>query len=458
MKGFLGIDVSKGYADFYFINDAGLELEDGFQLDDTHRGHAILFSWLKKALSKYKLTSIDCAVESTGGYENNWYSAFIDWSTTIPVRISRLNPSVVKNSAKAELRLNVTDMESARNIASYIKRFNDQVLFNVKPSIYSSFRSLHNHLSMVTKQKAQLINELKHLLYSCSPELQRYCKQGVPAWVLSLLKNYPTAQKLAATSVSKLMKIKAISQQKAERLIKSAKESNNSRQTPTDEFVIKMMVREIEQKQEAIEELKEYLSAECAGPETKLLQSIKGIGAYSAAAIMIQIEDIKRFSSPKALASYFGLHPTLRESGDKQSKSRMSKQGRPAIRATLYMCANSAVLFDTHMKQIYARHRAKGKNHNQALGVIMHKILRVAWGVLNSGKEYDSTIDQQNQNENLKSNIEIENKTLENKRRLQNFDENAPISRQANTKRKVRFMSQADIVGQMRDLKNEPSV
>ena len=88
----------------------------------------------------------------------------------------------------------------------------------------------------------------------------------------------------------------------------------------------------------------------------------------------------------------------------------------------------------------------------------MHKILRVAWGVLNSGKEYDSTIDQQNQNENLKSNIEIENKTLENKRRLQNFDENAPISRQANTKRKVRFMSQADIVGQMRDLKNEPSV
>jgi transposase len=155
-----------------------------------------------------------------------------------------------------------------------------------------------------------------------------------------------------------------------------------------------MMVREIERKQEAIEELKEYLSAECAGPETKLLQSIKGIGAYSAAAIMIQIEDIKRFSSPKALASYFGLHPTLRESGDKQSKSRMSKQGRPAVRATLYMCANTAVLFDTHMKQIYARHRANGKNHNQALGVIMHKILRVVWGVLNSGKEYDSTIDQ----------------------------------------------------------------
>lgn len=49
-----------------------------------------------------------------------------------------------------------------------------------------------------------------------------------------------------------------------------------------------------------------------------MLQSIIGIGAYSAAAIMIQIEDVKRFASPKELASYFGLHPILKISGDKK--------------------------------------------------------------------------------------------------------------------------------------------
>jgi transposase len=458
MKGFLGIDVSKGYADFYLINEVGSDLEPSFQLDDTHKGHSLLFSWLRQSLSKHKLTSIDCAVESTGGFENNWYCAFVEWSSIIAVRVARLNPSVVKNAAKAELRVNVTDVESAKNIAFYIKRFNENITFNDKPSEYAAFRTLHNHLTLVVKQKVQLVNQLKQLLYSCSPELQRYCKEGVPSWVLSLLKTYPTAQKLSAASTARLMKIKSISEDKAKRIINSAKMSNGSRQSPVDEFVVKMTVREIEQKQLDIEDLKDYLSTKCDGPETKLLQSIKGIGAYSAAAIMIQIEDISRFKTAKALASFFGLHPTIRESGDKQSKSRMSKRGRPTVRAILFMCANSAVLCDNHMKNIYAKHRAKGKNHKQALGAVMHKMLRVIWGVLSSGKAYDSSIDADNQSKKVAIDSNFEIQSFHNKRRLQEIDQDAPISRLAHKKRKASFTSQASSAEQIRDLESRPSV
>jgi transposase len=456
MNAFLGIDVSKGYADFYIIDDNGLELEDSFQLDDTSVGHEILREWLITTISKHHLVSLDCAVESTGGFEDNWYAAFIDWSASMAVRIARLNPSVVKNASKAELRVNVTDKESAKNIANYLRRFKDQVSFNEKPTLYASFRTLHNHLLLLTKQKVQLINELKQLVYVCAPELQRYCKQSVPLWVLSLLKAYPTSQKLSKASAAKLVKIKSISLTKAQAIIASAKISIGSRQSPTDELVIKMMVREIEQKQQDIEELKDYLGKSCQGPETKLLQTIKGIGSYSAAALMVQIEDIKRFDSPKALAGYFGLHPSIRESGDKQAKSRMSKKGRPAVRAILFMCANSAILFDSHMKHIYAKHRAKGKSHKQALGVVMHKLLRVAWGVLSSGKDYSREIDAQNQAKHASVQSEFEHTSQQSRRRLQEFDTNAPISRMASNKRKVRSSSHADDVRQMRDLQNEP--
>lgn len=457
MKGFLGIDVSKGYADFSFCDDQGKELIDGFQLDDTKRGHAALKQWIKDAIEKYHLTQLDCAVESTGGFEDNWHASLLNWSNDFSIRVSRLNPSVVNNSARAELKANVTDMESAKNIASYIRRFSDQVSYNVKPSHYSSFRTLHNHLTLVTKQRTQLINELKQLLYIAFPELQRFCKQSVPQWVLNLLKKYPSASKLAKVKENKLMEIKSISLNKAKTLIAISQDSIASRQSPTDEFVIKMMVKEIDLKQQTIKELKEYLSAECTGLEATLIQSIKGIGAYSAASIMIQIEDIKRFSSPKELASYFGLHPTVRESGDKQAKSKMSKRGRPAIRATLYMCANSAVLSDPHMKSIYAKHRSKGKSHKQSIGVVMHKMLRIIWGVLNSGIEYQISIDTENQNKNTRKVEDKLNAQTQIKRRIQEFDDAAPISRLASKKRKVRDLSQVGDAEQMRDLKLEPS-
>jgi transposase len=457
MKGFLGIDVSKGYSDFVLLNEEGKKLEETLQLDDTRSGHEKLKQWLLDVMAGHKLNELHCAVESTGGFEDNWYCALIGWSEKIPLKIARLNPSVVKNSARAELQINTTDSESARNIASYIRRFSDQVDYEKKDAYYSSYRTLHNHITLLTKQKTQLINELKQLLYITFPELQRYCKQSIPNWVLSLLIQYPSITKLSKTKPQKLAKIKSITLEKARKIIENAQQSIGSRYSPTDEFVIKSIAQEIESKQQSIMELKKYLSENCKGKETELLESIKGIGSYSAASIMIQIEDISRFASPKELASYFGIHPTIKESGDKKAVSRMSKKGRPAIRATLYMCANTAVIYDPHLKSIYARHRSKGKVHRQALGAVMHKMLRIIWGMLTHGQLYSASIDEVNQIKNTQCAQDNSQAQITAKRRLQEFDKHAPISRSASKKRKAHALSQDGNADQVRDLEHEPS-
>ena len=456
MKWYLGIDVSKGYADFVLLSDHLEKMEETFQLDDTRSGHEKLKSWLGSIFKRYPGLQIDSAVESTGGFENNWYSLIVQLHSIFAIRVARLNPSVVKNASKALLNANKTDAESARDIATYLKRYEDQVDYTCSESQYSAFRSLHNHLQLVTKQKTQVINELKQLLYSSFPELQRFCKQGVPNWVLEILERYPSPKKLAKIKPEKLSKIKGITMEKAEKLIEKAKASVSSRDTFTDEFLVTAMAADIAQKQQTVKKLKAYLEQNCKGRETELLQSIIGIGAYSAAAIMIQIEEVKRFASPKELASYFGLHPILKISGDKKMESRMSKQGRPAIRAILYMCANSAILNDSHMRNIYARHRTKGKNHKQAIGVIMHKMIRIIWGVLHHQQPYDSSVDAVNQQKNLEQPKRAEIKETESKRRIQDFDSEAPISRIATKKRKVHATSQVGNAELVRDLVHEP--
>lgn len=455
MDCFLGIDVSKGYADFALLDKNKEILEQVFQFDDTRSGHDRLKELLIELIAKHDISQLYCGIESTGGFENNWYGALNEMGKSMPVKIARLNPSGVKKNIEAALKRNITDALSARYIAEYLVSHPDSVNYEQQNTRYASFRDIQTSLTLQKKQKAQLINELKMLLYSSFPEMVRFCKEGIPNWVLELLINYPGPALLAKVKPERLSKIKGITLAKAANIIQKAQTSIASRPDPAREFNIKILARDIITKQNIIEQYKDYLVQNCTGTEVDLLQSIIGVGAYSAACIMIEIEDIKRFPTAKDLVSYFGLHPALKQSGDKMV-SRMSKKGRPAMRATLYMCAQSAVLYDAHLKQIYHRHREKGKNHRQAIGVIMHKILRIIWGILTSNTPYDYRIDQKNQTKSTIKQVNKEIEATDKKRRFQHHDLSAPISNKQIKKRKAHLESQVGIAERMRDHLDAP--
>ncbi|HNT71181.1 MAG TPA: hypothetical protein PKI83_05960, partial [Bacteroidales bacterium] len=63
-----------------------------FQLDDTDRGHSKLKSIIKDVFNKTPDIEICSAVESTGGYENNWYNTLKKLSESYNLKITRLNP------------------------------------------------------------------------------------------------------------------------------------------------------------------------------------------------------------------------------------------------------------------------------------------------------------------------------------------------------------------------------
>ena len=182
----------------------------------------------------------------------------------------------------------------------------------------------------------------------------------------------------------------------------------------------------------------------------KLLTGIKGIGLDSAVTIILEIEDVDRFGDVKKMASFFGLHPTFKQSGDGKWGNHMSKKGRGNIRAALYMTSLSAVRYNPLFKDVYARFRAKGMSHKQAAGVVMHKMLRVIYGVLKSGKAFDVEVEQKHreraaekQQENKEHSHE-QKKDLEQKQlRFQNYVRSAPISGRNLKTRKKQLASQA---------------
>ena len=110
---YLGIDVSKGYADFIILNSQKKIVVENFQLDDTFEGHCLLFELLSRFFRDHPESIIYAAVESTGGYENNWYNALLAFQGSLNLQTARLNPLGVYHDSKAEMKRNVTDKISA---------------------------------------------------------------------------------------------------------------------------------------------------------------------------------------------------------------------------------------------------------------------------------------------------------------------------------------------------------
>ena len=117
---YMGIDVSKGYADFVILDAKKRVVEPNFQLDDTFHGHCKLFEILKHFFNDHPESTLYAALESTGGYENNWLHSLNSFQGMLTIRSARLNPLGVHANSKAALRRVVTDKISARDVAEYM--------------------------------------------------------------------------------------------------------------------------------------------------------------------------------------------------------------------------------------------------------------------------------------------------------------------------------------------------
>ena len=119
----------------------------------------------------------------------------------------------------------------------------------------------------------------------------------------------------------------------------------------------------------------------------------------------------------------------------------MSKQGRANPRKILYTVALSAIEHNPTIKSLYQFQLQQGKHKMDAIGVCMHKILRIIYGMLKNNTPFDPEIDRKNREKS----VQKRKSTKENKiRRYQDYDPNAPISRRQKIKRMEPEQSQSD--------------
>lgn len=147
-----------------------------------------------------------------------------------------------------------------------------------------------------------------------------------------------------------------------------------------------------EQLQQAQDELNDLLHEDDQmESQSRLLESIPGIGRISALHLLAELPDIRHFDSADELVAYAGLCPHQQQSGNQASVSWLSKQGSARIRKVLYFPALSAKSHNPHLRRFAERLTAAGKAKMVVVAAVMRKLLVLVYAILKSGRPYDPT-------------------------------------------------------------------
>ena len=123
-----------------------------------------------------------------------------------------------------------------------------------------------------------------------------------------------------------------------------------------------------------------------------LLRTVTGIGPLTAAALITEIGDMKRFKNFYHLNSFIGLLPMEHSSGEREAKGRITVRKHRQLRSDLIECAWTAKRTDPALALYYSEQIKKGKNGKAAIVKVARKLLSRIRYVWLSGEGYQTAI------------------------------------------------------------------
>jgi transposase len=162
--------------------------------------------------------------------------------------------------------------------------------------------------------------------------------------------------------------------------------------SPMGRRTVDTWLREVDGLEREIGDLTRELEAMAKlDARAKWLQTVPGIGAYSAMLILAEVGEIARFGSKRALASYAGLTPMVRESAGKRSKGSIGHHGSSLLRWIMLQVAQSAAKNSAAARAWIARLK-KRKPLQVAKIALARKLLTAVWALLRHGVCFEEDV------------------------------------------------------------------
>lgn len=122
------------------------------------------------------------------------------------------------------------------------------------------------------------------------------------------------------------------------------------------------------------------------------MRSVPGVGAIVAGTFRLEIFRPERFERKEELASYLGLAPTVRHSGEKSPRGRLVPVGQKRLRSLLVEAAWMWRSRDVEAKQLYNKFLSRTGIPQKAIAALARRLAIILWRLCVEDRPYRSRL------------------------------------------------------------------
>jgi transposase len=393
---YVGVDVSKHKHDIAVMNLSKQLVCKPFAIAESFEGYQYLLRRLEQLKEKYQAKELCIGLEATSDYWKNLAHFLKQQSPAF--RLTVLNPVQIKAFTRSELRRAKTDPVNAKDIALFMVEKSPPPSPDSSP-LLEAIKDLDRHLHKIKKRQTMVINRLRIELGKVAPEIEAAVPDFTGKMILALLLEFPTAGLIKNASLEELRSARYGKRQwrlpkSFVTRMKSLAEHSIAHKTAMGAgWIVQSLVREILNFQREEERLKNHIDQlyHQSNEKDSLLSNIPGISNHAAIMLEAHIGNVNRFPTVKQFVAYFGMNPTVSQSGKSVRRaSRLEKKGSGRVRLVLFLAILNVI---RHQKgpiyQYYKRLLDAGKPKMVALCAAMRKLLVIIYAILKTKQPFD---------------------------------------------------------------------
>ena len=404
-----GIDVGKNFSEMCILSPNN-EIYHRIKIyHDSIDSIQKAIGLLQKAEKDFAIRPV-VVLESTGHYHKILFHYLSDSGFEVSI-INPIQSDSIKNIGIRKVK---NDKFDAHKVAllyrfSFIKT--TAVPGDVIDCLKSLCRQYYKLGDELTTYKNRLIGIIDQVMLNFTDVFQNVYSNTA----LAVLDRYPSPKQILKANKQTLISLiektskkgLAWSTEKYELLVLKAKEFKDlSINNPGNLAILKVnisMVRTLQDAQKDIlDAINEIILADSLednpvlAPIINLLCSIPGIGILTAATILAEVGDFSAFSSPNKLVAFFGIDPSVNQSGEfTGTRNKMSKRGSRLLRRVIFTTAlanirskrngdkTNPVLYEFYQK------KCTNKPKKVALGAVMRKLVNIIFAVMRDKKPFE---------------------------------------------------------------------
>jgi len=349
-------------------------------------------------------------MESTGHYHKILFHSL--YKTGFEVSV--INPIQTDSIKNIGIRKVKNDKVDARKIA-LLYRFQELKTTNIPDEDIECLRSLCRQYYKLSDELTAYKNRLMGIVDQLMLNFKDVFPNIFSKAALAVLEKYPAPAHILKANRNKLI---ALIQKNSRRSLKWATAKYELLNSKAKEFaplsisnssnvamlgVYISMIKTLEENLEKVLKAIRSLIIEDMAKDMpmlaltlELLQSIPGIGLISAVTILAEIGDFSAFSKPGKLVAYFGIDPSVMQSGEfTGTQNKMSKRGSRLLRRVLFTIALANIrtkrdktAYNPVLMEYY-KNKCQSKPKKVALGAVMRKLVNYIFAVLRDRKPYE---------------------------------------------------------------------